>query len=626
METAQVPEPRSVVIQMLSKRLYSSLSSAIREVVSNSSDADADSLKITFHRTPKAETDEYRLTFFDDGEGMTKSEFENYLTIGSQSRRARNGQNQTRTGGRPLIGLMGVGSLAVAPWCEYISILTKKRGQNKALYAIVEYGKFFEDSTVQSSKITEQYTYRYEYIEVSNEDIESQYTVLDLVNLRPAVVNDLIRPLGEEGLGMFSDGYKQFSGKTAKGGRRSFSNYSGLVRFMHEFALSIPVEYPEGAPVNDPARKRHANAIKAISIAVFLQGVRLHRPMWVLGSQLARHDDSHSGIAGDCGVRNIAEQLPSGIQVQGYIYWQSSQLWFTDLTGLQVRVSNVGIGPYDATWLNYASSSTSARDKNVSGELYIDYSDALLDALKTDREGFDQDSKIYKELQNCIHEHLHAVFKTITQASAKRNKPRTDERKELIRKIKQTLPDVAPKRGTGSNEKSLQTHIDTPLFGETAIEPRPTSVILEESVKNTTENLFIDSQSAKLESLVQYKKINPIDETSLSDLVIEPINELGELETVEDDWLFTLPLSITASPDYKFEDICDVSIEGDRLFIAVTGSHPMYTGIPGVSKDQLARFIAAMAGVAASSPDASPQEMAELTLVRLTNITEDSIP
>ena len=89
MQNTKVPEPRSVIISTLSKRLYSSFTSAIREVVSNSSDADAKELRISLHSVPRENGDELHLTFFDDGEGMEfnkkhpeKSDFANYLIIG----------------------------------------------------------------------------------------------------------------------------------------------------------------------------------------------------------------------------------------------------------------------------------------------------------------------------------------------------------------------------------------------------------------------------------------------------------------------------------------------------------------------------------------------------------------
>jgi hypothetical protein len=148
-----------------------------------------------------------------------------------------------------------------------------------------------------------------------------------------------------------------------------------------------------------------------------------------LRNGLAPYDPNSKGLSGDYGVESIAENLPSGIHVEGYIYWQSKQLFFYEITGLQVRVNYTGIGGYDPTWLNYRGKTFAVRDKQITGELYITYSDQLHDALKTDREGFDQESKVYKELQAVVHKHLNKVLSTITKSSASRARTKKPAKK-----------------------------------------------------------------------------------------------------------------------------------------------------------------------------------------------------
>jgi hypothetical protein len=258
--------------------------------VSNSSDADAKELRISLHSVPTENGDELHLTFFDDGEGMEfdkkhpgKSDFANYLIIGGQSRRERSGMDQTPSG-RPLIGFMGVGSLAVASWCKHIVVVTKKKGRKQALHARVAYSKFFDDRHVQRDPITNQYEFEWELINVSPEDISKSWTMIDMVGLRKEIADDLSEQSSDYGL--LNGGYKQFTGLTQRADRRSFKDYKGLIRFMHELALMIPVEYPEGAPINDPPRKRLAGDIKNAALDMYLQGVKLHRPMWILGMDL----------------------------------------------------------------------------------------------------------------------------------------------------------------------------------------------------------------------------------------------------------------------------------------------------------------------------------------------------
>lgn len=121
------PGPNSGLIEVLSYRTYPSLVSALREVVSNSSDADASKLNISLSRTYDIQLNKvvWKLTFFDDGEGMTLEEFKNYLRLSGSGRRDRTASDATPSG-RPIIGMLGIGSLAIAPWADRVEILTKK--------------------------------------------------------------------------------------------------------------------------------------------------------------------------------------------------------------------------------------------------------------------------------------------------------------------------------------------------------------------------------------------------------------------------------------------------------------------------------------------------------------------
>ncbi len=76
------------IVELLSKQTYQkSFSAAIRELVSNSYDADALSVNITYD---KAFT---YIEIIDDGNGMTRSEFEKYLTIAGTKRTAHYQEN-----------------------------------------------------------------------------------------------------------------------------------------------------------------------------------------------------------------------------------------------------------------------------------------------------------------------------------------------------------------------------------------------------------------------------------------------------------------------------------------------------------------------------------------------------
>ncbi|HDZ9240223.1 TPA: ATP-binding protein, partial [Vibrio cholerae] len=86
-------------IEHLGVSLYSKLPSVLSELISNSWDADAETVTIDFIEND----DEKEIIYVDDGEGMTFDELNNkYLVIGRNRR--RDTQRQVSAKGRPVIG------------------------------------------------------------------------------------------------------------------------------------------------------------------------------------------------------------------------------------------------------------------------------------------------------------------------------------------------------------------------------------------------------------------------------------------------------------------------------------------------------------------------------------------
>ncbi|MGF1745578.1 ATP-binding protein [Vibrio minamisatsumaniensis] len=111
-------------IEHLGVSLYSKLPSVLSELLSNSWDADADTVTIDFIENG----DEKEIIYVDDGEGMTFDELNNkYLVIGRNRRRET--QRQESTKGRPVIGKKGLGKLSVFGICDEIEVVSIKDGK-----------------------------------------------------------------------------------------------------------------------------------------------------------------------------------------------------------------------------------------------------------------------------------------------------------------------------------------------------------------------------------------------------------------------------------------------------------------------------------------------------------------
>ncbi|WP_223534274.1 ATP-binding protein [Pseudomonas sp. GL-B-16] len=110
-------------IEHLGVSLYSQLPSVLSELISNSWDADAETIRIDFQDDSLDKT----IKFIDDGHGMTLSELnDNYLVIGRNRRKEQStGQSPN---GRKVIGKKGLGKLAVFGICNVIEVISVRNG------------------------------------------------------------------------------------------------------------------------------------------------------------------------------------------------------------------------------------------------------------------------------------------------------------------------------------------------------------------------------------------------------------------------------------------------------------------------------------------------------------------
>src|SRR5436309_7870999 len=97
--------------------VYKPFVKAFKELVSNAFDADADTVRVVFG------DDFSSVTIIDDGQGMTPFEFRNdFARIGGGSRRWAG--DKTRKG-RLRIGSKGIGFLALARYCDRLTIASR---------------------------------------------------------------------------------------------------------------------------------------------------------------------------------------------------------------------------------------------------------------------------------------------------------------------------------------------------------------------------------------------------------------------------------------------------------------------------------------------------------------------
>lgn len=125
------------IVSLLSKSTYQkSFSSAVRELVSNAYDADALSVHIDYDSSFTS------IEIIDDGNGMTRKEFEKYLTIAGTKQE----EHLTRKFKRKRIGKFGVGFLSIFPFCETLEITTTAENSIDVLSAKIPTKNYFSES------------------------------------------------------------------------------------------------------------------------------------------------------------------------------------------------------------------------------------------------------------------------------------------------------------------------------------------------------------------------------------------------------------------------------------------------------------------------------------------------
>lgn len=125
------------IIADVSSGIYRTPANALKELISNSFDADARTAIIT---TDYPDFDVF--TCSDDGDGMTVAKFEDIMKrIGGTDKRAIS--ERTRTG-RPVIGRIGIGILAIAQICNKFTIISSTKEASTRFEATIDLGEFHE--------------------------------------------------------------------------------------------------------------------------------------------------------------------------------------------------------------------------------------------------------------------------------------------------------------------------------------------------------------------------------------------------------------------------------------------------------------------------------------------------
>lgn len=201
------------IVRILSGSTYANFPSAIREIVTNSYDADAENVNIDIDIVNEI------ITIVDDGKGMSEEDFSFYLRIAGKTRKK---EENTTKGKRKVIGQFGVGFLSALPFCEKYLIETTKKGKDEVLSATINCKDYFtEDHTkIDVDKIPITGNIKYD-----KSKTDDHYTRIRLVGFSPLTKS------------FFSSEY------ILKGKRNTVINYPPIDLFKWELCEYLPINY-----------------------------------------------------------------------------------------------------------------------------------------------------------------------------------------------------------------------------------------------------------------------------------------------------------------------------------------------------------------------------------------------
>lgn len=178
------------IIADISSGIYRTPANALKELISNAFDAGALKIIIT------TDYPDFNLfTITDDGKGMSVKEFQTIMgRIGGSDKRINEKSDEVITSyfGRPVIGKIGIGILAIAQICNKFTVISSTKGSGTKFKAIIDLNKF-HDKEVYRYKLNDDKVNigKYDIIDDLEEDIDKSYTRIILEDIDDGFKNRL---------------------------------------------------------------------------------------------------------------------------------------------------------------------------------------------------------------------------------------------------------------------------------------------------------------------------------------------------------------------------------------------------------------------------------------------------
>jgi len=410
----------------LSRGLYRSPASALRELVSNAWDANATQVLIATNYPNFAQ-----ISVQDNGDGFSGPEFEKLMAGGIGNSEKRN-VDEPLIHTRPLIGRLGIGLLGIAQICGSFEVSSKpKKGEafraRVRLYDLIRERLDIDDPEIVKENglaegVREVDVGEYEFLPVEKNGL-SRGTNITSDDIHPTFMRSFRESRSPEVAPKFKEPPLEWSKcLTVISQVHTLHELGDYWKLLWELSASCPIPYASSDAVPQGAIKDIQKRLVEYEFTTRVDGITLAKPVRLRGNKggytVERIPHTSKNVYG----RNL--------EFEGYIAVQEGQQLKPDeLRGIMIRIKNVGVGYYDPSFLDYPFNE-GPRAKWVTGEVYVGA--GLEDALNVDRDSFNRFHPEFRTLQQHLHEVLRRkVFPEVYKKLSSRSADREAERQEL---------------------------------------------------------------------------------------------------------------------------------------------------------------------------------------------------
>jgi len=453
-EPQYVPYPLRVsgkVIKQISTGIYRSPGNSIKELISNSFDADATHVYVI---TRKPSFDSFRI--YDDGDGISANEFT--ATMQRIGASVKIPEERTRKG-RPIIGRIGIGLLAVGHISKRFTFVSGKEGDAKGFEAKVDMTPMFEVET--EARPLEELTAGSIQLRMYSKPVEQHYTSI--------IVKDVSDSWKAQLQSDFEDSYfrkpdtmdyETFVKQVQKDQSR-VSQLAGYDQFLWELGLLSPVRYLDDGPVKgvyDNTILELKKRMESYNLNLYVDNIEVRKPI------LFPLEEDELQLDGGYGVyplRIEKKKENAEVKALGYVYHQAVRILPPELRGILPRIQNVGIGlPIENRFRILTENTVIAWQ--IAGELYVE--EGLDAALNIDRSSFFEADPSFILLQEELEKTFKEgrIIKEIRERQEKRRKTRKIEdftsTEDLLKELAFAagIHDPVIKRESSFNPKVLE--------------------------------------------------------------------------------------------------------------------------------------------------------------------------